>query len=244
MGMNNRLMRPRASGGFSPKNISGLQLWLDAADSSTVTLNSGNVSEWLDKSGNGRNAAQTTAANQPAYTQNGLNGLPVLSGALPNSGNHFDMTINAWSYSAANTAMFVFKATSFNEGIYQRGPLNDSPRAAVQNLPLDLLCTRGGTYDAQTSSAISYTSGTWSIGGTLVDTSLGRVYLNGQYGTDTTDSQTFSGNLSLRIMALTATIYPLTGGLAEFIYWDKLLTSGEVALVAKYLSKKWGVALS
>ncbi|MFM6671567.1 MAG: hypothetical protein ACKPJO_15800 [Dolichospermum sp.] len=54
-------------------------LWLDAADSSTVTLNGGNVSQWDDKSGNGRNAAQATAANQPARTLNGLNGKTVLT---------------------------------------------------------------------------------------------------------------------------------------------------------------------
>jgi len=35
MGMSPRLLRPRATG-FSPKNISGLALWLDAADSSTL----------------------------------------------------------------------------------------------------------------------------------------------------------------------------------------------------------------
>ncbi|MFM6251071.1 MAG: hypothetical protein ACKPEQ_18315, partial [Dolichospermum sp.] len=31
------------------------------------------------KSGNGRNAIQATATNQPAYTANGLNGKPVLT---------------------------------------------------------------------------------------------------------------------------------------------------------------------
>lgn len=42
-------------------------LWLDAADSSTITLNGSTVSEWRDKSGNARHAAQATAASQPQY---------------------------------------------------------------------------------------------------------------------------------------------------------------------------------
>lgn len=67
MAMSNRLLRPRASG-FSPKQIAGLALWLDAADSTTITLNSGNVSQWSDKSGLGRNFVQSTAIKQPAYS--------------------------------------------------------------------------------------------------------------------------------------------------------------------------------
>lgn len=74
MAMNNRLMRPRASG-FNPKSISGLSLWLDASDATTITLNGSTVSEWRDKSGAGAPAAaQSTAASQPAYNATGVNG--------------------------------------------------------------------------------------------------------------------------------------------------------------------------
>jgi hypothetical protein len=50
-------------------------LWLDAADSGTITLVSGAVSEWRDKSGNARHASQATAGARPtiqAAAQNGL----------------------------------------------------------------------------------------------------------------------------------------------------------------------------
>lgn len=47
-------------------------LWLDAADSSTITLNGSTVSEWRDKSGNNRHATQSTAANQPTKMTNGV----------------------------------------------------------------------------------------------------------------------------------------------------------------------------
>lgn len=45
-------------------------LWLDAADASTITESGGAVSQWNDKSGNGRNVAQSTAANRPTYATN------------------------------------------------------------------------------------------------------------------------------------------------------------------------------
>jgi hypothetical protein len=54
-------------------------LWLDAADASTVTTVSNNVSQWTDKSGNSRNVAQGTAGSRPAYTSEGLNGLNVIT---------------------------------------------------------------------------------------------------------------------------------------------------------------------
>ena len=38
---------------FSPPDVPGLMLWLDAADSRTVTFTGSNVSRWADKSGNG-----------------------------------------------------------------------------------------------------------------------------------------------------------------------------------------------
>jgi len=43
--------------GFDPRSvIPGCSLWLDAADSSTLTLSGSNVIQWNDKSGNGNHA--------------------------------------------------------------------------------------------------------------------------------------------------------------------------------------------
>jgi len=58
----------------SPAQITGLQLWLDASDSSTLfnattggslVASNGAVARWEDKSGNGRHATQGTNANRP-----------------------------------------------------------------------------------------------------------------------------------------------------------------------------------
>lgn len=77
MAMSPRLLRPRATG-FTPRSLSGLAAWYDAADSSTIAIETG-VSQWADKSGNGRNLTQSTngtnvANNQPAYNSVQLNG--------------------------------------------------------------------------------------------------------------------------------------------------------------------------
>jgi hypothetical protein len=64
---------------WTPAQLSGLALWLDAADAGTITLNGSTVSQWNDKSGNARHVSQATGANQPTRTLNGLNGLPVVT---------------------------------------------------------------------------------------------------------------------------------------------------------------------
>lgn len=63
---------------WSPANIT-TQLWLDASDSATITLVSGAVSQWNDKSGNARNATQSASASRPTVLTANINGLDVLS---------------------------------------------------------------------------------------------------------------------------------------------------------------------
>jgi hypothetical protein len=48
-------------------------LWLDADDSGTITLDGSAVTEWRDKSGNGRHATQVTAGSRPGYNAAELN---------------------------------------------------------------------------------------------------------------------------------------------------------------------------
>ena len=56
-----------------------LALWLDADDSSTITLNGSTVSQWDNKSGNNFHLSQANAALQPRYVAAGMNGKPALN---------------------------------------------------------------------------------------------------------------------------------------------------------------------
>lgn len=66
------------AGAFDPLSLSPVW-WLDASDAATITLNGSNVAQWNDKSGLARHISQGTAANQPAYTTAGQNGLNVVT---------------------------------------------------------------------------------------------------------------------------------------------------------------------
>ncbi|MFM6314022.1 MAG: hypothetical protein ACKPFK_14530 [Dolichospermum sp.] len=84
---------------WTPAQIS-TALWLDAADASTIILNGSTVSQWRDKSGNGRNATQATAAAQPTYNSTGLNSRPTLS---------FDGTTDTMTFPGSNVFGYALK---------------------------------------------------------------------------------------------------------------------------------------
>jgi len=87
MAMNPRLLRPLASGITDPSLISGLGLWLDAADSTTLfdadtggslPAADGAVGRWEDKSGSGRNCTQGTPNNRPIRKVAQINGIDAI----------------------------------------------------------------------------------------------------------------------------------------------------------------------
>ena len=68
-------------GAFTPLAVPGCVLWLDAADTSSMTMNGSTVSQWNDKSGRGFNMTQPTAGNQPTRAV-GANGNTILTLSL------------------------------------------------------------------------------------------------------------------------------------------------------------------
>lgn len=65
---------------FSPTSISNLAMWLDGADAASVTLDGSNtVSQWNDKSGNGRHVTQAAVNSRPSYVTSAINGLNALN---------------------------------------------------------------------------------------------------------------------------------------------------------------------
>ena len=86
---------------FQPTDIPGCQLWLDAADSSTLVLSGSNVTQWNDKSGNGRNVS--ASSSYPTFTTNGI----LFNGATPN------VLSNAASFpsTTALNSFVVFRST-------------------------------------------------------------------------------------------------------------------------------------
>lgn len=63
---------------WTPADLSGLQLWMDAADAATITdAGGGAVSQWVDKASS-LAFTQGTGGNRPTLVPNAYNGLPTV----------------------------------------------------------------------------------------------------------------------------------------------------------------------
>lgn len=69
---------PILTGLWTPAELPGLQLWLDASDATTITQSSGIISQWDDKSGNGNHATQSIGSSQPSYGTSTIYGKNVV----------------------------------------------------------------------------------------------------------------------------------------------------------------------
>lgn len=84
-GNTNIVTQATTSVAFVPSDLASLQMWLDAGDmngngdSNTGWSDSDPVASWVDRTGNGHNAAQGNAANRPTYNTAVINGEPVVT---------------------------------------------------------------------------------------------------------------------------------------------------------------------
>jgi hypothetical protein len=88
------------------KSLTNLHAWYDASDLSSVTKDSSNrVSQFNDKSGNGRHLSQATSGSQPLWVSEGQNGKDLIDCA----GSRFMKTGTWTAVSQPYTFFFVAK---------------------------------------------------------------------------------------------------------------------------------------
>jgi hypothetical protein len=228
--------------GFNPRNIPGCALWLDAADRNTFTLTGSNISQWNDKSGNGRNATQSTAGNRPTYnsTSNFVNFTRTSSqfmnlpdSTLPSGNSSYAYFVVCTWYQLADghgiigggnygTTNQVFAARSINTTgqvvtYWWGNDLTSSNNAYSANTPvlLDFMYTAGSTRSIVVNGTInvSDTPGTRSQG--TGNNTIGRTY--------------------------PALSEFLNGNIQEIVVYSNALTTSERQQVEGYLASKWGL---
>jgi hypothetical protein len=210
--------------------LSGLQLHL-RSDAAVVADSNGLVSEWLDQSGNGNNAFQTTPGQLPTLTPNQINGLPALSFNGTNALNlPYNMMQNATAgeiigvvYVANNPNQFSM-VWNFGTGLgssYYNGQhfddFGNSDTSTIAQTPLET--GQYFIYDASIDATGRYTYffngiSEWTRTGLTVGFQL---YPDiGGYGGGT-----------------------LIGDVAEVIVYNRVLTSGERTTLGAYLLGKY-----
>ena len=239
MGMSPRLLRPRASGGFTPKSIAGLQLWLDAADSSTITTGTG-VSQWRDKSPAASVWAQTTGNNQPSTGTQTLNGRNVivfdgsndgLSASAPLASLPLSFFIVQRIVSATNFGMSYTAGTGDDWNIRQ----NSTSGATAITMP-------AGTFYLDPGSRV----GINDIVSMVIPSGAGTSATLVRNGSPLTPSgATFKPTLNgTHYIGQRSDGFHLNGWIAEIVAYSTELSENQRSSVEKYLSNKWGIAIS
>ena len=242
----------------SPASISGLALWLDAADSSTLTFSGSNVTQWRDKSGNGRNTASATAGI--------VQGIPMNGRTTLNFPNDQFFTTPSFAMSAFTRTFFcVMRVTPTpylaDNTYYSLVPLSESP---LNNNGLFYTHFRTNSpYTWNTTAGSYFGGGDWPIAGPMYTSITG---LNSQpimftisrsaastgyisyNGTSYTPSFTRTSGYSTTATAYNVPRNTTTGNhyfygsdLCEILYYDAGLTTTQIQRIEGYLADKWGL---
>ena len=232
MSMNPRLLRPTASG-FSPRSISGLALWLDASDGSTVLLNDTAVSRWNDKSGNGKDFTQPTANNQPSYA-NTQNGKKVVTF---DGSNDLMTSVSTIALGTGGYTVFVvcFHAGGFHI-MLEGGGLN--PYLSSRPSGNGGLAHYDGANEL-TGSAGSYSLNTWFVAEFVISPASVILSVNGtQIGSGAGTSR--AANISY--LGGSSAGFLWNGRFAEVLIYGSAL-SAQRSAIRRYLGSKWGVTV-
>jgi hypothetical protein len=261
MPMNPRLLRP--TGRFDPRSFAGLELWLDAADSSTLfDADTGGanvtadvaVGRWQDKSGKGRHFTQDTANNRPLWRAQGRNG----RGTVEFDGTNDRLLGDATQYAKTNepfTAVFVHvvQSDSGNFPVLFESKTNQTQNFFWIN---STVSTDGGFLNYSMGSQANFVTtrygtaarGTWRyilfdfVGSSPTSTSsygarAGRVALTrataGSYASQT------SATASLG--AISNGNQPLKGQISEVLIYSRVLSGSETATIENYLHQRWAL---
>jgi hypothetical protein len=245
----------RPYSGFDPRSIGSCVLWLDAADANTITLSGSSVTQWNDKSGNGRNAIGNIGTG--TYSSTGLNSLPTIQ--ITPTGNMVS-SIPAGSFSNGFVVFVVFQKTGANntaDTIVTRTATNSIPSpfdiyGGLNQPTVTIRIVGDGTNYRSNSdnpnsvtrltsptiwsvSVFSTTPANWleSVNGTSRTLTLSSLSGNGNYG----DNANF-----FYIGTRGDNFTKMTGNISEIIAYNaSSFSTSQLQQLEGYLAWKWGL---
>lgn len=223
---------------FSPTDIANLALWLDAADSATITQVAGSVSQWNDKSGKGYNATQGTGTSQPVTGLRSING----KNAIKFDGTDDFVNINTGLRSmltGTNQTAFSVCATDSTAGVQAHFVLNNGGSPALKHS----FENTGFSASTQGAGGLLLTVSRDTnphIVGNLLNIPNRTTFYDGLTATDTNGvSPTYNNAVLMGRESSGAN--PFNGITGEHIVYAAALTTTQINQVGNYLAAKWGI---
>ena len=214
-----------APGGIS----SGLALWIDASESTTVS-SAPRIRFWVDKAGQGRSLLATSSGSAPYATMISFKRQAIFEDSV--------LALSAPIQLEPMTAFFVIRNGSDTGYLPLLGRTDRGSGVVIDAKRVRMMS--GG------ASTLSGVFGSVLLSGILlVRTSAGAadyVSLNG--GTELSLNWT-SSELATHVGAVwssTGTRY-LRASLSEVVVWDRALTAAERTTVLRALGSKWGISV-
>src|SRR5579884_3225104 len=200
------------------------------------------VSSWADSSGSGNTASQSTGNNQPIYKANILNGLPVVR-FNPTS---FQQFLNVSTLAANPSAVSLFAVVSFvnftnprtmlgasgNQGLEWQGSTSSTSRLAEQNT---LAIGSGST---------TLSTGTFYLLEVTYSTPNYAFYLKSATDGSGSAAGAFLSTTTVIGQGTGASSHAMYGDIAEILYYNAVLSTGNRQLAEQYLIGKWFPSLT
>ena len=221
-------------------------LWLDAADASTIVLNGSTVSQWNDKSGNGRNVTQATASAQPTYNATGLNSKPTLTAdttrRLSVATTGFSGGSSLWVIAVASMDA---AAQNFARLVSITSPTADDYNSSTTTAAILRTGTSNsvGAFRGSQMSNLAVSLSTPIIIDSVYDGSNHTAYINGVAGTPVASTGNFTNVPIITLFGYLAnlTVSQWSGNCSEVIVGDSTLSTGNRQKLEGYLAWKWGL---
>lgn len=253
MPMSPRLLRPRAPGGFNPKTLPGLKIWLDAGNSSSLTFNGGDVSQMNDLSGNGFHATQGTGANQPTLLSTGFNSKPTLeldsTDSLLSSATIADYFLTPTTNPTFVVVMACYMPTInasggvvFGSNAQANGRVFFASHFAGSSIIYDTVNASGGRVivSGQTDTG-------WTTPHIMTVLRAGAVMSVRRNGVEIAGKTNASGNYSATTAQLQIGKCDGAGSnimfLSEMLVYASAFSATQLAAAERGLARKWGVTI-
>ena len=206
-------------------------VWFDVADLSTLTLVSGDASEWRDKSGNQRHVSQATADRRPTYAEYGLNGRPTLDwGTAINNKGFLNTAVSNFN----PTRYFIVADYDGAEPFNEYSGLVAHPVNAITDI---IITNNTGTFWYAGSY---FYNGNPTTSGNALSTISSPFVLASNFAQSANRTQLFIGNDRF----LTNLTRGWRGKISEVFAIDYVPSVAERNRAEGYLAWKWGIALN
>lgn len=220
--------------GFTPLQLPGLKLWLDASQI-TGLVDGDPVATWSDLSGNGNHATQATGSKRPTYKVNIVNGRPVVRPDV------VDDILDAANgdLPQPNT---VFVVASVNDNAASKN-LFATATGAKENTLFFSSTEVLGAYAGSSLNGSGSQVGAFHVCAVEFNTTASKLFVDGvQNGATGTVSTQVLG--PFRLFLSPGGSGPFSGDLAEVIVCAGLLSTSNFSRTTRYLGQKYNLAVT